>query len=183
MKIKTFSKIIALVITAILTVSLTSCKEEQDVPVYGTGIVSDTGDTGVHHQIVTKPVSDDESEVTQGADFMLVNAVIEQGSDGKEYLVLYTGVTNLTNEEKILTETVSVKCQLPSGIGLSYCRDTLRDYTEDNLYQMITPGEQSLVVYAMLLPNIELDYIILTVEDQHSQEIIFETNIYLETEE
>ena len=174
------TKSIAMVLIILMSICLAACEDERNVPAYGTGVEEDTG---IHHQIVTEPRYEVSEEVTQGADFMLVNAVIEQGSDGNEYLVLYTGVTNLTNEKKSPVELVSVGCCLPSETWLSYCRIPLSDYNEDDLYDIsIKPGEQKLVVYAMLVPQYDnIDYISAQTEDMETQEIIFETNIYLET--
>ncbi len=177
---KTFSKAIAAIaLMAAMTTCLTAC-EEDSVPAYGT-IIDETNDTAVHHQIVTEPRYD-ETQVTQGADFMLINALIEQGSDGYEYLVLYTGITNLTGEERSPQDLVGVAVFDPDNTGLYYMRDSVGDYDPDNQLENINPGEQKLVLYAYRLPQVATDYVNISVHDHLYDDYIYTTTIYLTAE-
>lgn len=178
---KTFSKITAIALMAVMTTTCLTACEEDSVPAYGT-IIDETNDTAVHHQIVTEPRYEEPQEVTQGADFMLVNALIEQGSDGYEHLVLYTGVTNLTDDTRNLQDTVSVVVMTSTGTGLSYCQDSLSDYDHDDLNMTIDSGEQVLGIYAVHLPPTDLEYVIVRAYDLLTEEVIFETTISLTSE-
>lgn len=186
MKMKTFSKIVAVALTAMMTLSLTACEDERSIPVQGSGLQSESG---VHHQIVTKPESELPTEAAQGADFMLINAVIEQGTDGTEYLILYTGVTNLTNEPHTADELLGVSAWYPdntdswfSGAGLWSADIDVGDFIVGNSAQPINPGEQSLVTYAYGLAPDDIAYVTIQAYDITLDEVIFETNIELMTE-
>lgn len=60
MKMKTFSKIMAVALTAMMTLTLTAC-EDESVPAYGTGVESDGG---VHHNLSPNPPAETESETS-----------------------------------------------------------------------------------------------------------------------
>lgn len=173
---KVLSKIMAIALTAVMTACLTSCEDQRDIPVYGTGLEDDTG---VHHQIVTEPRY--EEFQVMGADFMLINAVIEQGTDGYEYLVLYTGVTNMMSDKHSADELIGVSAKDPEDTGLYYMRDSIGDYNPNDQEEPIDPGKQKLILYAYRLPVTETEYVVIRVHDHFKEEFIFETNIYLET--
>lgn len=184
MKMKTFSKLMAIALMAIMTTCLTSCEDERTVPVQGSGI----GDDGVHHQIVTEPKDEKLPDENQGADFMLVNAMIESGSDDIEYLILYTGITNLTNEEHTPGELLGVTAWYPdnmdswySGSAVLYATSDVGDFKISDANKSIKPGEQSLVIYAFELVPEEIPYVTIKAYDIKTNEVTFETNINLKS--
>lgn len=188
MKTKSISKIISVLFALVMTTCLTSCEDERSIPVQGSSLESESG---VRHQIVTKSKSEQlPSEASQGADFMLVNAIIERGSDDAEYLIIYTGVTNLTNEPLSALNLLGVTAWYPndtddwfSGAALSYANTDIGDFKVDDYDRLIKPGEQSLVLYAFNLAPDDFAYITIKAYDIKTEEMIFETNIDMMTED
>lgn len=104
MKMKTFSKIMAVALTAMMTLSLTAC-EDESVPAYGTGVESDGG---VHHNLSPNPPAETESETSMVEGFIR-GCGIGYDEEIGEYIWVTAFVTSHYSEKLEAWQLVNAK--------------------------------------------------------------------------
>lgn len=151
---KTFSKIIAIALTAMITACMTSCEDERDVPTYGTVIEST--------QAVIGPKSAAELE-----DYHLDN----------EILCLHLIIGN-ANGSMTPSELVTVK--VTGGDGANYFRPAYNGEHYDAAgitTNIIDYGYKYHIPYGFITAYTESNSALVTVTDNYSGEIIGEWEV------
>ena len=171
----------AIALTAVMTTSLTAC-EDENVPAYGTGIVSDTG---VKHNLSPTPPVETEPEPDLRANAMIRAVDIGYSEEYGEYIFVHVFITNNTDEKKEAWRLASVSIDTDYGLQLSKIPQIYDDEHED-LNLMIKPGKQDFVIYKFKLPEwpAEQLYVKVSVWDDAIQDnvVVDHTELYL-TEE
>lgn len=154
MKMKSISKIMAVALTAMMTLTLTSC-EDETVPAYGTGVESDGG---VHHNLSPNPPAETESE-TGMVEGYIRGCGVGYDDEVGEYIWVTAFVTSHYSEKIEVWRVVNTSIYDDAGLRRSYI--TLPSIPDDsyNLDMLIKPETPTMVSWAFSLPN-DSEYII-----------------------
>lgn len=148
MKMKTFSKIMTLAFTAVMTTSLTAC-EDENVPAYGTGIISDTG---VKHNLSPTPPVETEPEPDLDASAMIRAVDIGYSEEYGEYIFVHVFITNNTDEKEEAWRLANVSITTDIGWPLAKIGQ-IYDDDHENTKLTIKPGKQDFVIFKFQLPD------------------------------
>lgn len=182
MKMKTFSKIMAVALTAVMTTCLTSC-EDESVPAYGTGLQDDGG---IHHNLSPNPPTETEPQSDLNATAFIRNVDIGYDTEIGEYIYVYVFITNNTDEKMEAWRLANASVRDDQGLLLNeILENTMGDKHED-VSSTIRAGEQDFVIQKFWFPDHDSSFfdINVSVWDNTTQEnvIVDSQRVYL-TEE
>lgn len=148
MKMKSISKIMAVALTAMMTLSLTSC-EDESVPAYGTRVESDGG---VHHNLSPNPPAETESE-TGMVEGYIRGCGVSYDEEIGEYIWVTAFVTSHYSEKMEAWQIVGVVMYDDEGWPDSYI--TLSN-PPDKSYDpelIINPETPTMISWAFQFPD------------------------------
>ena len=174
MKMKTFSKIMAVALTAMMTLSLTAC-EDESVPAYGTGVESEAESSVRYNLSPTAPI---ETEPTAPVEAYIYSARIDYSDLIGDYAVLTLLVTNNTNVPKKASELIYVTVTDNQGRDEIFYPDWFSDSGE-GIYRIVDGNTQVYVMYAYGLQSLDIEYIDIVVHEHPGEngDSYTETNV------
>lgn len=148
MKMKTFSKLVAIALMAIMTTCLTSCEDERSIPVQGSGISDDS----VHHNLSPNPPAETESKTENTVEGYIRGCGVGYDDEVGEYIWVTAFVTSHYSEKleawKVIGAVMYDDQDWPDGyITLAKLPD--KSYDPEIV---VKPDEPTMVSWAFRLP-------------------------------
>ncbi len=159
MKMKTFSKIMAVALTAMMTLSLTAC-EDESVPAYGTGVESDGG---VHHNLSPNPPAETESE-TGMVEGYIRGCGIGYDDEVGEYIWVTAFVTSHYPEKTEMWRLVNISVYDDEGWPVKKIILTNPPDKSYDLDAIVKPETPAMLSEAFILPD-NSNYVTITLQD------------------
>lgn len=182
MKMKTFSKLMAIALMAIMTITLTSC-EDETVPTYGTGVEDDGG---IHHNLSPNPPAETESKTENTVEGYIRGCGVGYDDEVGEYIWVTAFVTSHYSEKLEAWQLVNASLYDDNGLRRSYITLSSSPDKSYNLDMQVKPETPTMISWAFSLPS-NSEYITVELTDSaysgaDVQKILDSTQLYL-TEE
>lgn len=182
MKMKTFSKLMAIALMAIMTTCLTSCEDERTIPVQGSGISDDS----VHHNLSPNPPAETKLQGDLVASAFIRSADIAYDENLGEYIYVYVFITNNTDEKTEAWKLAQAVVLDDQGLSLMPIYDNLMGEDREDMSLIIKPDTQDFVIQKFQMPSWDTEFIDVNVSvwDNGSQDyVITDTRRLYLTEE
>lgn len=149
MKMKTFSKLMAIALMAIMTTCLTSCEDERSIPVQGSGISDDS----VHHNLSPNPPAETESKTENTVEGYIRGCGVGYDDEVGEYIWVTAFVTSHYSEKKTVWHVVN--SVMYGNSDFPYTRMLLSNPPDKSydLEAVIKPEEPTMISWAFPLPD------------------------------
>ena len=156
MKMKTFSKIMAIALTAVMTTCMTSCEDQRDIPVYGTGLESEVGTSVRYNLSPTAPV---ETEPAEPVEAYIHSANVGYSDLIGEYIAVTIVVTNNTGETYEVGNLIGVSVVDDSGNRLVLGTNNPPELDDAGIRKEVNNDEQMFAICTFSNPfsNYSLD--------------------------
>lgn len=178
MKMKTFSKIMAVALTAMMTLSLTSC-EDESVPAYGTGVEGEAESSVRYNLSPTAPV---ETEPAAPVEAYIYNAMIGYSDEIGDYVAVTIMVTNNTGEEQTAGSLVGIDARDNSGMQVPPCTSNPDFMNDEGRRKIIGNGEQMFVIYTCAFASQDIrdvEYIDISLRSKFVDDVLDSQRYYL----
>lgn len=176
MKMKTFSKLMAIALMAIMTTCLTSCEDERTIPVQGSGVDTSV-ETSVRYNL--SPTAPVETEPVAPVEAYIYNAFVDYSDEIGDYVAVTIMVTNNTGEDREAGDIIGMQIVGSDGISLSLCKNNPSILNDDGLKKKINNGEQMFTIYTCMFDSMDIDYIDITLKSGYVDGVLDSQRFYL----
>lgn len=182
MKIKAILKTAVIAAAAAVTLCLTGCENNDNVPAYGTGVEAEN-ETKVHKKLSpTEPV---ETEPAALVEAYIYSAIINYSDEIGDYVAVTILVTNNTGEERAAGDIVGMSVIRDDGLEMTPCTTNPAILNDEGGEKKITNGEQMFTIYTCTFFPFAIDdvkYIDITLQSGYVDGVLDSQRFYL-TEE
>lgn len=165
---KTFSKLMAIALMAIMTITLTSCEDERSIPVQGSGI----SDDGVHHNLSPNPPAETEPQSDLNAEAFIKSVSIGYNDEVGEYIYVTVVITNKMDEKMEAWRLAQVGVLDDQGLPHIVLMEELMGDKHEDTSRVIKPGDQDFIIQNFELHDTEFVDVSISVWDNASQNYI-----------
>lgn len=148
MKMKTFSKLMAIALMAIMTTCLSSCEDERTIPVQGSGISDDS----VHHNLSPNPPAETESKTENTVEGYIRGCGVGYDDEVGEYIWVTAFVTSHYSEKLEAWQLANVVIYDDDGWGHSWIPIQNPPDKSYDLGMLVKPETPTMVTWAFRLP-------------------------------
>lgn len=182
MKMKTFSKLMAIALMAIMTTCLTSCEDERTIPVQGSGVDTSV-ETSVRYNL--SPTAPVETEPAAPVEAYIYNAFIDYSDEIGDYVAVTIMVTNNTGEDREAGDLVGMAAIRDDGLAMTPCTTNPAILDDEGARKKIANGEQMFTIYTCTFFPFDINgvkYIDIALQSEYAEGTLDSQRFYL-TEE